>query len=310
MEKNNTVKELLALNKNALRGLHNGFGFDYNKPFLAENVCGNFTENQVKKVAEEKGFPVADSVLVVVMKPGPYNNYLRYAQLFTTGFSINPLCRREWSLGRGFSTFCRKSDFSDLRKDPKAEAYIIAQLKQDTSEMKDIYYKPWDFADRFYYKPGDYKDIKFFQPNRRDIDGHNRSDRVEKDIFFMNYDKSGYNLSFKRRDLEQKARELRNKREKAKYNAVDFSARIRALRLQAEALKYIAIDKLSKAANSEDFKKVADYVGRYYGQGICYIFADLERLENKESEKAYNSVDSVERVIKGIEDEIKRLQEA
>ena len=260
---------------NAMQDLHNAFGFDFCKDFIAGIHNGSFTQKAI-----EKDFDFNYDDFCVVAINHKYGSW-RVARL-TRDNCILPEQRNLDSL----SVFYTKSDFNEARKTAD-KTYIVAQKKE---YLRKVYRARWE---RFSNVDIDYNTrYDYFDDNCGLILKGERK-LWERKITTASYelDKSGFCVELKREELYSKARSLRNERSKQAYiamnNADDMIARAR----QAIEVKKVEIaNALLEAKTSEDIRIIDEKLSYWSGLHSCY--ADIERIEMRHAEQDFGSPES------------------
>lgn len=138
-----SIKNLLSINKNAFRFLHDAEGFDFEKPYFIAEQAGKFTVNTVKKAVQAELNPVKCKIVVFVVPTKESNdNYLYYATLSGGRFDGTRKAGADyWKYrtkdGNGNIDYrYGVGDFEELRKNHTEKIFIIAQDKANTAAPK------------------------------------------------------------------------------------------------------------------------------------------------------------------------------
>lgn len=128
----NAKKELLQCNKNALRYIHEVFGYDFMKPYVVTAILGKFTAKSITKIT-------GNNTGILFVCEG---SSMRICQLNKGTFEVKDI-RSNYSYN--IDNFYIKSDFELVRKSGHAAVYIIQQNNQyiGTPKLtKGYYVKP------------------------------------------------------------------------------------------------------------------------------------------------------------------------
>lgn len=294
MNTNEAKKALLRENKYALRGLHDVFGFDFEKPHDIIFLRGTFTVGKVKKIAASAGYAdKSEIVLLLKAEKGYWTDELHVAKLI--GDSVKIGFNAPWYHGkslktsdRAFDTFYAKKSFEELRKNENVVVYIVCQ-KRDFLRLKEKEYI--DREDRYTFDcrwTGHYN-ITSCTTNKvyeLSLDSY-RKERIE-DVF----DRSGYFVKYKRDDLKRRAAKLRAEREKAAYAETDNSEKISTLLALIGKRQAELVNRLSAATTSEALRAVEKSIS--YFSGFAGIVADFETFQRKTINKEYPSITASE----------------
>lgn len=116
-------KELLQSNKNALKYLHELYGYDFTQPHKITGFLGKFTAKNIEKATGHN-----EGTLLVCV-----NDYLKVCEMADGRFYAKDL-RGNYSYR--IDKFYRQGDFEDKRKNGNLAAYVIQQDKQCIGEPK------------------------------------------------------------------------------------------------------------------------------------------------------------------------------
>ncbi len=113
----NAKKELLQINKNALKYIHDAYGYDFTKPYNITGFLGEFTVKNIEKITgSDKGLLLichGEEIKICEMNHGRF-----YAKDLKSNYSYN------------INTFYGQGDFEEARKSGTLAAYVIQQDKQ------------------------------------------------------------------------------------------------------------------------------------------------------------------------------------
>lgn len=313
------IKNLLSINRNAFRFLHDAEGFDFEKPYFIAEQAGKFTVNTVTKAVQAELCPLQCKIVVFVVPTKESNdNYLYYATLSRGRFDET---RKD---GADYWKYRTKDntgnidyrygvgDFEDLRKNKTEKIFIIAQDKahittptkknidlsarfsllgtreQWTSGMKKSIYK-------LELETTDGSAAQFeYEPYRTYYGNEKKSADISD---FM--DHSGYLLRPHRFELMEKAARLRAERAQTEADNADFTretANMRRLFDEARRSLSGSIMACNDPAAARDLSEKM----RCFSWALSY-FADYEK---KLAEKQYTSVDRIKSDIDTIKEKL------
>lgn len=118
-------KELLQVNKNALKYIAETYGYDFQKPYKVVGILGKFTANSIKKI-------IKDSNALLFMTN---DDNINIVELNNGKFKVNDL---NSNYAYSISTFYSKGKFEEVRKSGEAAIYVIQQDRQYFREIKKI----------------------------------------------------------------------------------------------------------------------------------------------------------------------------
>lgn len=313
-----TVKEILAVNKNVLKSLHNTFGFNFQENSSVEitEIKVPFTVNRVVKennITKEKF-----CVMLLLDKyygKEKYNNRFNVVVINHLGDIQIKGFYTGWN--SGLDDYYRKADFESERKTTQ-KAFLITANSDDVkflykdftdySKISLISEQKGNLAKEFFNSKNirvrSYKEENIrtaYNNNERtvygiynaklnnnnlkiDIDIHKHGFRYETRELHDIIDKSGYNIYAKRWDLETKANQLRSKRELNKLQNMDFSKENENIKNRIHVTKNKLIEKLQNANfNTDEYEKAIKNL-----RDLNYIF-DLYIRHLEKITSAYNN---------------------
>jgi hypothetical protein len=292
---NNVVKELLKVDRNALRALNAVYGFDFMADFAAVRIHGNYTINSILKELNPLSYDEFNSKIVIITKkPASYRTDYIVVSV-TSGKDIDIEFKPHKG---GFSIsktklddIWRKSDFHDIRKDKNADTFIIAQHKEFLKPHNAPKYNRTERANYSGYTGG--YNYKVHYISQLDVTQNGfkftlRGDDTTPTIYDI-IDKSGYFLIDKRSSLKQAARALKVEREAAKFKDFDTTNQVNELKKAIKAKKLYIIEALQNAETAEELKKVSKLMQSYHG--FAHIVDRFETLEIKATKKEYPSIE-------------------
>lgn len=234
----NTLKEMLGINKNALKYIHNRFGYDFNQPFEIFKIEGKFTANSLmKETGHSKG------ILMVVIKDWLYVCMVHYSNFIIEGDSFKS--------SLGVYTFILKRYFENARKSNTIAFYI--------------------HQDKEYITPPEIKyDPYWFNKSMGELD------------------KSGYNITESRSDLNRRLVKYKSNKRKKEVDALDFSDEIKKLRDNYTKLRESVNSIVYSAESYDDFCFVRDIIDFDFST----LLDDIKYLEECNSKKQFTGIDS------------------
>lgn len=121
----NTVKELLLCRKNALKYVHEAYGYDFTKPYKVTGFLGKFTAKSIEKAT-------GSNTGILLM----YTRKEMYVCVMDKGkFYVKDLPR---IYAYNIDTFYRQSDFEAARKSGNTAVYFIQQEQQCIGKPKQM----------------------------------------------------------------------------------------------------------------------------------------------------------------------------
>ena len=268
---------------NAMQDLHNAFGFDFCKEFIAGVHNGTFTQKSLEK---EYGFDYDTYCVVVVIK--------RYGSWCVVKLTRDNCILTDNRNLDSLSAFYTKADFNEARKRDN-KVYVIAQKKE---YLRKVYRTRWE---RYTSVEIDYKTRYDYYENERGLIIKGERKVWERQITSSYYilDKSGYCVEIKHEELENKVRKLRKEREKVAYLAMNNTAlMIERVKQAIEAKKVEIATALMKSTTSDEVRIVGEKLAYWNGLRSCY--SDIERIEKRHAEQDFGSPESFNSAISDI----------
>lgn len=317
-------KKLLAVSRNALRGLHELFGYDFCKPYEILHLSGKFTVNQVNRLAAAAGYGLKSETVLLTRDPeraGYYDSDLRVVKIVGDGFKIE-FSRRIPSYKRindPFGHFYRKADFDALRKKNTAETWIILQAKENLRFPAEV---KLDLTERFKIGKVDistYKGIcvRGVELFRRDGKGEKLDYQTHGNYYYEGmwkpesvyeiFDKSGWYLHDRRENLKRRADALRAERAKAAYLNTDNADKVRELQALIDRRKAEIVAQLSEAATSDEIDAVREALG---WRGLYGIVRDFEAFKENTEARKYSSIERSDDAYNAIKSKMTKREEA
>ena len=145
-------KNLLAVHPLALRGLHNIFGFDFQAPHEILYLTGNYTVKKIEKMAEAAGYDTSAALVLLTRSNDgrrSWNRDFSVVEIKGGRVDVDFSARVRASFhyqAIPFDYFYSKGSFEDVRKDEKAETYIILQAAEYLKKPEE---KTVDYSQRF-----------------------------------------------------------------------------------------------------------------------------------------------------------------
>lgn len=317
-------KKLLAVSRNALRGLHELFGYDYCKPYEILHLTGKFTVGQVNRLAASAGYGLRSEIVLLTRDPeraGYYDSGLRVVEIVGDGFRIEFSRRIPYysRINDPFGHFYRKADFDDLRKKNTAETWIILQAKEHLRFPTEV---KLDLTERFTLGKVDVSTYKGYYVRgvelfRRDGKGEKLDYQTHGNYYYEGmwkpesvyeiFDKSGWYLRDRREDLKRRADALRAERAKAAYLNTDNADKVKELRALIDRRKAEIVAQLSMASTSEEIDAVREALG---WRGLYGIMRDFESFKENTEARKYSSIERSDAAYNAIKSKLIKREEA
>ena len=304
------AKEILTFDHNAFRGLNAVFGFDFESPYNIEKTTGKFTINSILKMLEEKGIDPNKNKMVLVMKSEDRykRDDLMTIQIFANGKHEIEYRFYRYSLGTKLDNFYAKCDFETYRKEGNENNLTTYVITQENDYIKPLRKDPcFDMTD----KDARYKEVSA-GTYMTHLETINKGQVIKgaynyrKDVYNTPaIDKSGYLVAERRKELKNRALNLRKDRAKANYQNTDNTAIIKALDDRFKALKKAIIEELENATTYEAFDNATKKLSRW--DGLDGIYYDLEHLKMFDNEKHFSSIASFNDAVKSLNNKIDTL---
>lgn len=315
--KRNIKENLLSINNNAFRFLHDVEGFDFEKPYFIAEQPGKFTATTVIKAVQEAATPTQCKIVVfVVPAKTSHKEGLFFAALEGGKFDGT---RRKGASYWDYKTKDRTGDidccwgvgdFEELRKHQTDKIFIIAQDKAHTATSAK---KALDFSARYALvnsqKYGDgHGNTYIGELDIEATDGSGTRYKYKPYNTFYGYkrksadiadfiDKSGYLLRPRRLELLDRAVRLRKQRKQAEANNADFTKETEELQTLIDKSKAILSGSLATCIDSETAKNISNRVYDF-SRALSYFSSYMDKLESQR----YASIDSIKADIQTIKD--------
>lgn len=301
----NALTNLQRTKREVMKGLHAVYGFNFEKPYRAVEVCGSTTVKALEKaVCADK-----DDVVVALVAEGsfkPHYNAVELSPYYAQGFDIEKAKRifttKNVNFANAFGNFYSKRSFSDARSAYDAKIIVVAQ-------NKDCFFNRCNteaFQTRLINKALPKSVGVRYQITERSAERsygtsfsmrtYDRNDCVvhataykDKGQTVEDYiDKSGFLVYLYREELRKRAEKRKAMLAKSAFLAKDFSERVIVLREVVNARKNALAESLAKASTVEDVRKVRDAIS--YWHGLIDIMQDFEEFEKNVKNKSFASI--------------------
>lgn len=308
--KKECVKNLLSMNKNALRFLHDADGFNFEKPYFIAEQPGKFTANTVIKAVRAEIDPKQCKIVVFVVssigtccRNGLYFATLNRGKLDGTrrnGVSYWDY-RNTTDRARDIDYCWGVGDFERLRKNGTEKVFIIAQDKTYIEAPKK---KAFDSSSRYILinanKCGDGRGNTYIgEMDLKAMDGSGARFKYEPYNTFYGYeiksadienfiDHSGYLLRPHRFELMQKAEQLRKARKQAEADSADFTEETAGLQTLTDEARRI-LSGLVMDCTESDTARDLSYRLNAFSRALSYFSGYMDKLETKK----YTSIDRI-----------------
>ena len=313
--------ELLKEAPRAFQFINNIFHVDFNADYEIVKANNAFTVNTIKKEATAAGYKPEESEIILLVKGTRAwdCDKLQILELENDKFnySFRDIFRNKRTYPpRPLDDFYTRKDAEEARK-KAAYTYIILQKKENaTPENPHTVNRceRFKYISNETYNNGEY--VTRVHTTRTDDNGsgytindHGQyvyTSQLEKYRTLAEIiDKSGYITMDKRENLKRRAAALKAEREKAAYIETDNAGKIAELWKQANAKKLEIAEELKNATTGEQIARIGDKLWKYNALGG--IYKSLERLEERDNEKQYKSIETFEAAAADIENALKNL---
>lgn len=324
--KNKIMKELLTMDRNAARALHEALHVDFCGQYSAYKINGKFTINQILKTAASDGYNPNNASIIVIMTGIKYRDSDFYTVRIEDAGKIDNDFKFYSTHGTKLHELWRKGDFNDYRKEEQIKTFIICQKESDLAHMSA--HNP-DYTQRFKLgkvqkyrtSAGDnYNEyIGEIELTRTDDNGsrctlggwrnkyyfsYNRPERRFTDVSEV-IDKSGYIINEKRENLKRRAEALRKERAKDAYKATDNSKKLADLKKALFDKKAYFAKALSEATTAAEVSAITDKLWKY--NGLQGLFKDFESIQEHDSKKEFSSVEKFQKYCDDLESSLAAL---
>ena len=306
--KKKLVKELLTRNPKMFQALHVLYDFDFETDFEIIKICGRFTLNSLKKslgVPELYDYNVA-AIITNIKYNEKYNYIVKAAE---NGFCIDSPRNVWWSEYR-VDHFYGKGSFEAARKEENIVTYVICQKKElakKASEKRPELSERFDFVSVIRWGDGRGKhgisqiDIKDKQHNGKKFTYKTRRPESSESVNYF-LDKSGYLVEEKKSELQQKAKALRTKREKAAADNADFTNESNAFFERMEELKKAVCEKILKSTDYDTLCNAERILS-----AMRWLQLSIDRFKERNEKKQFSSIASANSSINNINLEFEKI---
>lgn len=294
------VKEILKINKETFRILHNLWGYDFQKEYKAYKYRGEFT---IASLLKEFDLSLSCDKIVLLVKFSGYfvmksdwYDYLKLVEI-NNDKTVNVNCV---PVNTKIHYFFNKSDFNKKRKEDNCCVYIISQDKK--------------YLEKKWVSKEDKKE--FYRNNRFELIRHEHGS-ITANLFHKNsnkeyqytiskwkncnnmiVDKSGYIVDIKRAYLEDRVCQLRNERLKNEYLKMDYSDKLLEVDNMKNTIKIKLLDLLTNCDFTYNlFDSIDDFDVIIKTKRILNDIEDYKKSTNK---KIYCSIIDADKVYDNI----------
>ena len=302
------IKNLLSINRNTFRFLHDAEGFDFEKPYFIAEQAGKFTVNTVTKAVRAELIPPQCKIVVFVVPTKESNKSSLYFATLSGGKfdgtrknGVNYWDYKAKDSSDNIEYCWGVGDFEKLRKNCTEKIFIIAQDKANTTAPKK---KSIDFSARYALidvrKHGDGQGNTYIgKLNIEATDGSGRHFEYEPYNTFYSHevksaniadfiDNSGYLLRPRRFELMKRAEQLRKERKHVEADNADFTEATAELKALINKVRVVLSGSVM-ACNDPDTAEELSKKMASFSRALSY-FADYN---NKLASKKYASIDSI-----------------
>lgn len=308
------LKNLLAMNRKALIGLHNIGWLDFQKPYLISEYHGNFTANSIFKAMNiDKWDAKAYNIYILYTDPRPYStrNELYLARLngdWKFESERKNISGYEAAHGwRWLDTKIGKATFEEIRKNPECHYFVIAQEKAYENRRGKVV----DLSARFkpiyasWSKDSKYKSVEAIVPTGRRVDNYYdnimQSNRYGYITTYYELDKSGYLVSENRANYEQRAKKLRAERSAKAAAAWDNTETIKGIDERVARINERVAKLLTGKAETIPYNDIGHACDRIY-----WCNHNIKNIRNNK----YDSMGDIEWSIKQIDKYLTEAEKA
>lgn len=301
MYTNTSIKNLLAVNKKALQGLHAIAHMDFNRDFVIIERTGSFTYNSIIKeinnITRGTGHCLVDYnnifIIYINVELRPYGG-VYVAKLIREGFQVQrkTIDGYEEACGwRWLNTVGNKKSFEEIRKS-NGHYFIIAQSKdyevnkpKTSIDCNTRYNIKLDTSGRVYAVPM-WKNCDWYYDN------------INPRYFSYEFDKSGYIIGKINYELKLKA--IKAKRSKEQATTYDNTEKIREFEKRISHVNWIIANELLRDNTVSYIMTIKYNAIERICRNISWIKSSLKQLE----ENKFDSMESIKSNIDWIEDHL------
>lgn len=303
------LKNLLAMNRKALIGLHNIGWLDFQKPYLISEYHGNFTANSILKAMNIGKYDIdAYNIYVLYTDPRRWSNHeeLYLARMYGTGkFESQRDDIEGYEAANGWrwlNTVIGKSTFEEIRKHPEGHYFVVVQEKAYENHRA----KSVDRSARFKPIYSEYSPTKldYIVPTGRRVDNY------YDNIMEMRYgtprykyelDKSGYLVSEIRSRYQQRAMKLRAERSAKAAAAWDNTATIKSIDERVARINQAVVKLLTENPEMVDYGAICDA-----GHKLQWIKNDIARIRKN----TYGSMNEIHSAVRYVNEKLTDAESA
>ncbi len=322
---NNITRQLLQVNRKALRFLHNGFNFDFKKPYKIWRIDGKFTLNKIYNIT---GLSFSDEAVILLwdeIKQLFYLVTLKRNQI-NIDYKIYRLCNN-WNLydGLRIDNFYRKLDFDKMRKNENSRIYVLYQSPEYKTKPKEAQkIEPNIRYDLIKYQyTYNYNETTRRIGNIEIKNKNNNLDSLNINIGVNDYwgsdcfgedkadinniiDKSGYLVKLKRNKLKQRVSELKKERLKNDFLQTNHNEKTKQVNELKKLIKKEVLEKISATDNVDVLLKLSSLL--YFK--IISLFRSIDSFNNKISSNNFNSNSEVQNMYDNIKEQSNKIIES
>lgn len=257
MENNKFTEEIRSYGKHIFKELHEHFRFNFEAPFAVFRFEGTFTLGQARKVAARNGFDDSAQKVFLVKEYGIIKTLFAIEMVENEVHPVTDSFRRMVARkGCDLSYYKYRSDFTEARKSECTVAFLVCQNQEHLSGYHSIPRITW--RDR----------CKLVNPQFDEDDGLVYAQKVfvnNKEVATYGewFDRSGYCVGMRRRELREKACDLRAKRKADGVDYDDAAKRWAEIDTAIKARKMELVEMLLNAKTDREFREVADSIYYY-----------------------------------------------
>lgn len=304
------LKNLLAMNRKALIGLHNIGWLDFQKPYLISEYHGNFTANSIFKAMNiDKWDAKAYNIYILYTDPRPYStrNELYLARLngdWKFESERKNISGYEAAYGwRWLDTKIGKATFEEIRKNPECHYFVIAQEKAYENRRGKVV----DLSARFkpIYSEYNPEKLDYIVPTGRRVDNYYDNImeiwRYGTPRYKYELDKSGYLVSEIRSRYQQRAKKLRAERSAKAAAAWDNTETIKRIDERVARINQAVVKLLTENPEMVDYGAICDA-----GHKLQWIKNDIARIRKN----TYGSMNEINSAIRYVNEKLTDAESA
>lgn len=259
-----TIKSITDGHKHMMQDLHFHFGFDFEGDYKIYHITGRFTAKSLNKYAENDYF-------TVLMHGTNKWNKDEFYMACSDGESFDT---NNINYTDSWNRFWCKSNFDENRKNPYTDAYMITQAHRKYGDT----YPKFNSCERF-KKHGHNSFVPY---------GFNGKQCVDHYLYDDLFDKSGYPVELYRERLKEKAKKIREEREKAEYLKTDNSDKIATLERLINKYKKKLSEQILTVKTADDVRNLGHFICSW--DGLSDIIDDFTNFKRNTEEKSFDSI--------------------